>query len=104
MAVTGGGVLITYKSAMAKSAAERVTRVGVGIYEARADLMEFVLGVRKSEILYTLQQHCVEKGRRVYNNYTCICGEVHSALDADDYDDDDDSKGSAVEASVFVSF
>jgi len=27
----GGGVLITYKSAMAKSTAGRVTRVGVGM-------------------------------------------------------------------------
>jgi len=46
MAVGGDGVLITYKStAMAKSDAERVTRVGR--YKAHADLMEFVLGGEK---------------------------------------------------------
>jgi len=52
--------------------------------------MEFVLGVRKSEILYTLQQHCIEKGRRVYNNYIVYAVKC-TVLDVDDYDDD--SKG-----------
>lgn len=65
MAVAGGGVLITYKSAMAKSAAERVTRVGVGIWGSRRLNGICFGGEKKWDIVHAAAALCREGPPRI---------------------------------------